>query len=115
MVTMAAAVPHQRRRPADPAAPVGWWVPVVLVAAGVALSVVGWIGSAELAGAQDAAAAARSVTAAAVRDEQLADDREARARAQRDALAALVVYRCDTGSIRDEYLCQAARGTWRPR
>jgi type II secretory pathway pseudopilin PulG len=108
MVTVAARIPHRR----DPVRPAGRLTVVGILAAGAALSVLGWTFAAHLGEAEQDAATAQRITQAAVRDEQLAESEAARAGAQRDALAALVVYRCDTGQITDEQLCLAARGQW---
>jgi len=104
------AVPGPRPRPArDPARPLGAWVPVLLVAAGVLLSLLGWATAARVDAALESAQRAATSAAIEARAADLADNRLERAQDQRDGLRALVLHRCDTGVITDAQLCDAAR------
>ena len=110
---VAAVIPAPQLRPArNPTRPVGRWVLVAILAAGLALSVLGWVITSRLAATERAAASLARQVAVAERSEEIADARADLATVQRDALAALVLYRCDTSQIRDVQLCEAARGVW---
>lgn len=110
-VTMG-ATPHPLRRRSDPARPLPWWVPVLLIGVGLGLSVLGWATTLRLDATEDVARSAAQDAGTAQQHETAAEEAARAARAERDALAAIVVQRCDTGQIRDVQLCDAARGVW---
>lgn len=107
---VATAIPGPRPRPVrDPVRPVPGWVSPLLVGVGITLSILGWATADRLAAIEESAQ--RNATSAAVseRHEELAEVARVTAQDQRDALRALVVWRCDTGQITDPGLCEAAR------
>lgn len=107
---VAVPIPVPRPRPVrDPARPLGVWVPVVLVVAGVLLSLLGWATADRLAAVEESAQRANTSAAVEQWDAATAEVRAQQATNERNALAALVVYRCDTGQITDPGLCDAAR------
>lgn len=111
---VAVPIPARRHRPVrDPVRPPSWLTSVALVAAGFVLSLLGWVTGARVDAITESAT--RNGQAAAVEQWQAAEAEALAARTadQRDALAALVVYRCDTGQITDGQLCEAARRLWR--
>lgn len=107
---VATAIPAPRSRPVrDPVRPVGRGVTAALLAVGVGLSLLGWATAARLTAVQESAERASTSAAVSERHEVLADGELERAQDQRDGLRALVVFRCDTGQITDDNLCDAAR------
>jgi hypothetical protein len=112
MVAMTAPVTvgvRQLRPARDPVRPVGAWLPALLVAAGILLSLLGWATGARLDALQESADRANASAAVEQWEAAKAEALTARTASQRDALAALVVYRCDTGQITDPGLCEPAR------
>lgn len=108
MVAVPIRVPRPRPAP-DPARPLGAWVPVCLVGLGVMLSLLGWATGARVDAVTESAERAGTSAAVEQWEAAQADVRAQRAANERDGLAALVVYRCDTGTITDPGLCDTAR------
>ncbi len=107
---MVAMTAGPRFRPArDPARPIGSWVPVLLVAAGIMLSLLGWATSDRLAALQSSAERSAVYGASQQWRAVQAEVRATTSANEAGALAALVVYRCDTGQITDPQTCEAAR------
>jgi hypothetical protein len=77
-------------------------VPVLLVAAGVLLSFLGWSTAYRVT-------AVEATAATSERAQDLADGRLEHVQDQRDGLRALVVQQCDAGQVTDRALCDAAR------
>jgi hypothetical protein len=88
------------------------WLRAGIVAMAIVASLVGWAVAARADAAWTEAQRAAAVANAEAHDADLSDARAERIESQRDGLASLVRYRCDTGAITDRQLCDAAR-SWR--
>jgi hypothetical protein len=100
---MAVALPQHR--PTDQlAVPFPRWRVALIFVLGLVLSGAGWIGYDRVSSAQAEAGRLAVVASAESRDADMSalDGNEGR------ALAWLVVYRCDSGQLRDAQLCDAA-------
>ena len=109
MVAMTAQ-PGPRLRPTrDPARAVGAWVPVLLVAAGVLLSLLGWATGQRVDAALESAQRNATAASTEARAADLADVRAQTSANEAAGLAALIVQRCDDGWITDRQVCETAR------
>lgn len=101
MVTVVVRLPRQP----DPAVPWPRWRTAAILVAGALVSGVGWLGYDRVAAAQAESHRLAAIAAAESRDADL----QALDGNQGRALGWLVVYRCDSGQLHDDQLCDAAR------